>query len=40
MLHQGVYDNFTEVTPALDSFDYAHEAIRTDDPGEAIWAPT
>ena len=24
--HQGVYDNFMEVTPQLDSFDYAHEA--------------
>ena len=36
--HQGVADNFMEVTPALDSFDYAHEAIPTDDPeGEAIF---
>jgi cyclase len=36
--HQGVYDNFMEVTPALDSFDYAHEALPTDDPeGEAIF---
>ena len=36
--HQGVYDNFMEVTPALDSFDYAHEAVPTDDPdGEAIF---
>lgn len=36
--HQGVYDNFMEVTPVLDSFDYAHEAIPTDDPeGEAIF---
>jgi cyclase len=36
--HQGVYDNFMEVTPTLDSFDYAHEAIPTDDPeGEAIF---
>jgi cyclase len=36
--HQGVYDNFMEVTPTLDSFDYAHEAVPTDDPkGEAIF---
>ena len=36
--HQGVYDNFMEVTPILDSFDYAHEAIPIDDPeGEAIF---
>ncbi|MET0928439.1 MAG: MBL fold metallo-hydrolase [Aeromicrobium sp.] len=36
--HQGVHDNFMEVTPALDSFDYAHEAVPTDDPdGEAIF---
>lgn len=36
--HQGVYDNFMEVTPELDSFEYAHEAIPTDDPeGEAIF---
>ena len=31
--HQGVADNFMEVTPSLDSFDYALEAIPTDDPG-------
>jgi cyclase len=36
--HQGVYDNFMEVTPSLDSFEYAHEAIPSDDPeGEAIF---
>jgi cyclase len=36
--HQGVYDNFMEVTPALDSYEYAREAIPTDDPdGEAIF---
>jgi cyclase len=36
--HQGVADNFMEVTPSLDSYDYAHEAIPTDDPeGEAIF---
>ena len=36
--HQGVADNFMEVTPSLDSFDYAHEAIPSDDPeGEAIF---
>jgi cyclase len=33
--HQGVYDNFMEVTPALDSYDYAYEAVPTDDPGGA-----
>lgn len=31
--HQGVADNFMEVTPSLDSFDYAYEAVPTDDPG-------
>ena len=36
--HRGVAENFMEVTPALDSFEYAHEAIPTDDPdGEAIF---
>lgn len=36
--HQGVADNFMEVTPSLDSFDYAFEAVPTDDPdGEAIF---
>lgn len=36
--HQGVHDNFMEVTPSLDSFDYAYEAVPTDDPeGEAIF---
>jgi cyclase len=36
--HQGVYDNFMEVTPSLDSYEYAHEAIPSDDPaGEAIF---
>lgn len=36
--HQGVADNFMEVTPSLDSFEYAHEAVPTDDPdGEAIF---
>ncbi|HEX4904776.1 MAG TPA: MBL fold metallo-hydrolase [Acidimicrobiales bacterium] len=36
--HAGVAENFMEVTPTLDSFDYAHEAIPTDDPeGEAIF---
>ena len=37
--HQGVYDNFMEVTPALDSFDYAHEAIPTDDPEASVDLP-
>jgi cyclase len=36
--HQGVYDNFMVVTPDLDPFAYAAEAIPTDDPeGEAIF---
>jgi cyclase len=36
--HQGVYDNFMVVTPDLDPFAYAKEAIPTDDPdGEAIF---
>lgn len=36
--HQGLYDNFMKVTPDLDPYAYAHEAIPTDDPdGEAIF---
>lgn len=36
--HQGVYDNFMVVTPDLDPFAYAQEAIPTDDPdGAAIF---
>lgn len=36
--HQGVYDNFMVVTPDLDPFAYAAEAIPTDDPeGEKIF---
>ncbi|MGB8360345.1 MAG: MBL fold metallo-hydrolase [Acidimicrobiia bacterium] len=36
--HQGVYDNFMVVTPDLDPFAYAAEAIPTDDPeGERIF---
>jgi cyclase len=36
--HQGVYDNFMVPGPDLDPFEYAHEAIPTDDPeGEAIF---
>lgn len=35
--HQGVYDNFMTVTPDLDPFAYALEALPTDDPdGEAL----
>jgi len=35
--HEGVADSFIEVTPSLDSFDYAYEAVPTDDPdGKAI----
>jgi cyclase len=36
--HQGVYDNFMVVSPDLDPFAYAAEAVPTDDPeGEAIF---
>ena len=36
--HQGVYDNFMVVAPILDPFEYAAEAIPTDDPeGAAIF---
>jgi cyclase len=36
--HKGVFDNFMVVTPDLDPFAYAHEAVPTDDPdGEAIF---
>ena len=36
--HRGVYDNFMVVSPELDPFDYAAEAIPSDDPeGEAIF---
>jgi cyclase len=36
--HQGLYDNFMVVTPDLDPFAYAREALPTDDPaGEAIF---
>lgn len=36
--HQGVADNFMEVTPSLDSYDYAYEAVPTDDPeGRSIF---
>jgi len=37
--HQGVYDNFMVPTPDLDPFDYAAEAIPTDDPGGASLFP-
>jgi cyclase len=36
--HQGLYENFMVPTPDLDPYEYAHEAIPTDDPeGEAIF---
>ena len=36
--HQGVYDNFMVPSPDLDPFDYAAEAIPTDDPkGTALF---
>ena len=36
--HQAVYDNFMKVTPELNPYDYAKEAIPMDDPeGEAIF---
>jgi cyclase len=31
--HQGVYDNFMEVTPSLDSFEFALQSVRTHDAG-------
>lgn len=37
--HQGVYDNFMVVTPDLDPFAYAYEAIPTDDPEGAALFP-
>ena len=38
--HQGVYENFMVSTPDLDPFDYAAEAIPTDDPEGAAIFPT
>ena len=36
--HQGLYDNFMVPTRDLDPYDYAHEAVPTDDPdGEVIF---
>ena len=37
--HQGVFDNFMVVTPDLDPYAYALEAIPTDDPGAASIVP-
>jgi cyclase len=37
--HRGVYDNFMVPTPDLDPFDYAAEAIPTDDPEGARLFP-
>jgi cyclase len=37
--HQGVYDNFMVPSPDLDPFDYAAEAIPTDDPDGAFLFP-
>ncbi len=37
--HRGVYDNFMVVTPDLDPYDYAKEAIPTDDPAGAAIFP-
>jgi cyclase len=37
--HQGVYDNFMVVTPDLDPYAYALEAIPTDDPEAASIVP-
>src|SRR5258708_13255156 len=37
--HRGVYDNFMVATPDLDPFDYAAEAIPTDDPQGAFLFP-
>jgi cyclase len=37
--HQGLYDNFMDPNAALDPFDYALEAIPTDDPDAAPLIP-
>lgn len=37
--HRGVYDNFMVPSPDLDPFDYAAEAIPTDDPAGAALFP-
>jgi cyclase len=37
--HQGVYDNFMVATPDLDPFNYAAEAVPTDDPDGAALFP-
>jgi Zn-dependent hydrolases, including glyoxylases len=37
--HQGLYDNFMTVTPDLDPYAYALEAIPTDDPDGAAIVP-
>jgi len=37
--HEGVAANFMEVTPSLDSYDYAVEAIPSDDPEGAAILP-
>jgi cyclase len=37
--HQGLYDNFMTVTPDLDPYAYACEAIPTDDPAGAAILP-
>ncbi|MBI3749805.1 MAG: MBL fold metallo-hydrolase [Chloroflexi bacterium] len=37
--HQGLYDNFMVVTPDLDPYAYALEAVPTDDPGAASIVP-
>jgi cyclase len=37
--HQGVYDNFMVPSPDLDPFEYAAEAIPTDDPEGALLFP-
>jgi cyclase len=37
--HRGVFENFMVVTPDLDPYEYAKEAIPTDDPGGAAIFP-
>ena len=37
--HKGLYDNFMKVHPELDPFEYALEAIPTDDPDGAALVP-
>ncbi|MBM9466550.1 MBL fold metallo-hydrolase [Nakamurella leprariae] len=39
VLHQGVYDNFMEVRPGLDSYEFALESVHTHDPAALAHFP-